>query len=436
MKKKKMICKKNKVRREPEGFVVLGLLLLSLLLGFENIQAEYNDLFKFVTLKESDMNDQQLRVMSFTNIVPTTRKTNIVQIQMDLSKQTEGINLNLFKDVNIPLSTTKIRHRAPKDYSWFGWDKTANRQAIIVVKDKDMVGTVRADGKLYKIKPMDENHHIIILVAEDSYPPDHPPGYHELEKRASLPKEKIQSQDLKDDGSIITVLVAYTHIAKIQAGNIEALIQLAIDETNQSYFQSQINCRLELVFTYQVDYLESGDMVLDRDYFCNNGDNYMDEVHVYRDKYSADIAILISGSGEACGIACKILADESNAFAVVAQNCATGYYSFGHEIGHLQGARHNLEVDNSNEPFKYGHGYYHSPNHWRTIMSYNCPEDCERIPLWSNPHVYYEGVPVGTVDWNFNAKVLNLTKSIIANFRQSQTDNSEIKKETDHEKAK
>ena len=57
------------------------------------------------------------------------------------------------------------------------------------------------------------------------------------------------------------------------------------------------------------------------------------------------------------------------AYAVVGQNCATGYYSFGHEIGHLQGARHNPEADGLTLPFAYGHGFQNNvAPRWRTIM--------------------------------------------------------------------
>jgi hypothetical protein len=143
----------------------------------------------------------------------------------------------------------------------------------------------------------------------------------------------------------------------------------------------------------------------------------MDEVHALRDQHAADVAILITKSGDACGIASDIYASEDTAFAVVGQNCATGYYSFAHEIGHLQGARHNPEADSSSTPFAYGHGYYNEPGKWRTIMSYACPAGCTRLKYWSNPNVQYSGVPTGTAALHNNARVLNETACRVANFR-------------------
>ncbi len=233
----------------------------------------------------------------------------------------------------------------------------------------------------------------------------------------TAPEGDPNSDNNGDQASTITVLVAYTPMAQSQTGNINALIQLAIDEANQSYSNSQINPRLHLVHRYQTAYAESGNMITDRNRFRINGDGYMDEVHALRNTYAADVAVVITGNGGWCGYASAIMANASTAFAVVQRSCATGNYSFGHEIGHLQGARHNQQADPTMAPFPYGHGYYHEPDSWRTVMSYDCPSGCTRLQYWSNPNVSYGGVPMGTAALNNNARVLNETAAQVANFR-------------------
>jgi hypothetical protein len=170
---------------------------------------------------------------------------------------------------------------------------------------------------------------------------------------------------------------------------------------------------------YQTSYVESADMALDRDRFRINGDGFMDEVHGLRNQHAADIAILITKSGNYCGIAAAIGAVADTAFAVVGQNCATGYYSFAHEIGHLQGARHNPQADPTTTPCAYCHGYFYETGHWRTVMSYECPAGCTRIKYWSNPNVLYGGVAMGTAATHHNARGLNNTACQVANFRSS-----------------
>jgi hypothetical protein len=58
---------------------------------------------------------------------------------------------------------------------------------------------------------------------------------------------------------------------------------------------------------------------------------------------SADIALLLTAvtDFDSCGIANINGIINGSTFAVVHQSCATGSYSFAHEIAHLFGAHHN-----------------------------------------------------------------------------------------------
>ena len=140
-------------------------------------------------------------------------------------------------------------------------------------------------------------------------------------------------------------------------------------------------------------------------------------VKQHRDKGGADLQVLIINKSDYCGLADAILATEETAFAIVHYNCATGYYSFAHELGHLMGARHDEETDPTLPPFPYGHGYRDHMK-WRTIMAYNCPQSCNRIQYWSNPNVMYGGEPMGIVNRSDNARVLNETATTMASFRK------------------
>ncbi len=231
------------------------------------------------------------------------------------------------------------------------------------------------------------------------------------------------AQTTVDDGSIIRVLVAYTSSAKSaeegSGGTISGLIQLAIDETNQSYANSQISPRVVLAYSYQVSYTEV-DYTTDLNRFVGTSDGYMDEVHTFRSEYTADMNVLIFNNSTYCGAAPVVMASASTAFCVVHYDCATGYYSFGHELGHLQGAHHNPEDVGGTPPFtSYGHGYRRctSPQ-FRTVMAYANPSFCNvpRVQYWSNPNVNYEGVPMGTAATHDNHRVLNETAATVDAF--------------------
>ena len=114
---------------------------------------------------------------------------------------------------------------------------------------------------------------------------------------------------------------------------------------------------------------------------------------------------------------------ESYAFSVVGWRCATGYYSFAHEMGHNMGSHHDRANASGPGAYDYSHGYQAPDEAFRTIMAYNCPGECPRVNYWSNPAVSYGGQPTGVVhtapDSADNRRSLNNTAYTVANFRSA-----------------
>jgi hypothetical protein len=204
---------------------------------------------------------------------------------------------------------------------------------------------------------------------------------------------------------VIDVIVAYTQAAARGYANIvREVIEPAMEAGNESFRLSGIgHIKLHLVHAYQTNYVESGDQFVHLWRFADKGDGYMDEVHELRDRYRADVAILIVDDPDGCGQATRVSADEDEAFAVVHHACAKANFSLVHEIGHLLGASHERA---------YVHG-----NEWRDIMSYkaNCG-GCPRLPVWSNPNVLIGGVPAGSIGHD-NARVIAENGVRVAAFR-------------------
>ena len=150
--------------------------------------------------------------------------------------------------------------------------------------------------------------------------------------------------------------------------------------------------------------------------FADKGDGYMDEIHKLRDKYRADVAVLIVDDPNGCGLSTRVHADATEAFAVVHHACAATTYSLAHEIGHLIGARHDRGMDTNTVPFPYGHGFVNGTA-WRDIMSYkeSCG-GCPRLPVWSSPKVVVDGTVAGAEDTD-NARVIIEQAARVAGFR-------------------
>lgn len=229
-----------------------------------------------------------------------------------------------------------------------------------------------------------------------------------------------------DSGSTIDVLVTYSNEALNAEGSLAAMrarIALAVTETNGGYRNSGVHPRLRLVRIVGLNYSESGSFDTDVARLAGQGDGYLDAIHGLRTTYGADLVALIIANTDYCGLADDINATAATAFTTVSDSCATGYYSFGHEFGHLQGARHDTYVDPTNTPYSYGHGYVNLAQHTRTVMSYNnkCSDrgfNCTRLQYWSNPNKKYHHKATGTSSTK-NYLVLNKTAHRVANFRSS-----------------
>ncbi len=101
---------------------------------------------------------------------------------------------------------------------------------------------------------------------------------------------------------------------------------------------------------------------------------------------------------------------------MVHRTCATGYYSFAHELGHNQGAHHD-PANASGAIYPYAYGYQEPFNSFRTVMAYNCSGGCTRVAQFSNPDVLYNGKSTGTSSNNDNSRTLNTTAATVASFR-------------------
>lgn len=405
--------------------ITLGTLFLAAAAGAEDGQVR--PLFSRETLREDRLTEQQKLALSTLRATPTTGAMRIARAELTLL-QTESVLLNLFPGKDVVAVRERIDLLDDQDaFVWFGSiPGKMPGSVILVVRRGNVTGTIRPNGELYIVRPVGEGLQAVIRVDESQLGPDEPPDFNDqVLKDRPWPKMGNRSWaegSPRRGGTTQSLLVVYTPAAAAAAGDIVSLIDLGVAETNTSYLNSDVSVdgvplELELAYTSEVAYVESGSIGSDREALMNPSDGSMDEVHDLRDEYLADAVLLLVNAGS--GIASAILADPNRAFGVVNQSYVSPNYTFAHELGHLQGARHNPEVDPSIAPFPHGHGYRYAAGGWRTIMSYPCDPGtpCTRVLYWSNPDILYGGVSMGTVETNDNARVLGETAHILSNFR-------------------
>jgi hypothetical protein len=342
--------------------------------------------------------------------------------------------LNFFPDAVYTAVLDRVERNPSGSFSWIGHlEGVELSEVTLVIKDGVMVGNAVAPGLFYQVRYVEDGVHAVREADQAAFPPEAPPI------PVDLPAGDVaQPTGVVDDGSTIDVLVVYTDdVLAYYGGNTQDvvnMIELAVSETNTGYENSGIAQRVNLVHTEMISYDESDfNWSQTLFLFATHGDGYFDTITEpttgLRDIYLADESVLIvMGDLQYCGMAYLMSSlspyFESSAFAVVARNCATGYYSFGHEMGHNMGAHHDRANASGEGAFSYSYGYQAPDKAFRTVMAYNCspsPPGCPRVNHWSNPDVLYGGQPTGVVYTATNSadnrRTLNNTAYTVANFR-------------------
>ena len=241
-----------------------------------------------------------------------------------------------------------------------------------------------------------------------------------------------------DNGGNLDVLVVWTANAECRnsglargcertpqtKSNIEATINLAVTETNTAYDLSSVATQLNLVHAEYIEYTETSNAYNDAlGQLKSTTDGIMDNVHALRTLYGADLVAMIIDDPQYCGIA-YLGPSQSLMFSVTAWNCATGYYSFGNEIGHNLGCNHDKGTKDACSSSATNYGYRDPSADFRSILAYNCASGqcdenagggCTRVQRFSNPYNLYNGKIIGDTSTN-NAKKINDVKATIAAY--------------------
>ncbi|MEA3276095.1 MAG: M12 family metallo-peptidase [Pseudomonadota bacterium] len=353
--------------------------------------------------------------------VTRARNVAVAIDAVDGVQPADVLGLNLFADAVFDGRVEAVKVLGANRAIIRGVLKGVDGSQFMLARNQDvLVGTIRAgDLGVFYLRHTQGGHQV--QAVDQSALPACATGH---EHALSAPKQSLDLATVYDDGSVIDVMVVYTPNARISVGGttaMQALIDLAVSETNTAYLESQISHRINLVHSYEVNYSSSGSFDIDLNRLTSNTDGYMDDVHPTRDQYSADLVSLFTNNGQYCGIAWVMTAlttgFEANGFNVVFHGCATGYYSFGHELSHNMGSAHDrANAGAALYPYSYGWRFLGSDGlEYRTVMAY---APGTRVDRFSNPNVAYQDTATGTVD-DDNARSINDAALTVSNFRDS-----------------
>jgi len=222
-----------------------------------------------------------------------------------------------------------------------------------------------------------------------------------------------------EDNYVIDVLWVYTQQALAYIGNEEEVLlqcQIAVDDANASFANTKLPFSVRIVGLHYTDYTETDDYL---SHLQNPNDGYMDEVHPLRDAKAADIVVLITQNGS-CGLAYVSPNNPAYGFQECSAGCLVEDWAhpFRHELGHNLGSQHY--TTDTYGYFSWSSGHRLTPNGGEeigTAMGGN------NIPHYSNPNVYYGGVPtghpIGPDEEADNFSAFSVTVPMVADFRCS-----------------
>lgn len=325
------------------------------------------------------------------------------------------------------ITFTRVKSETPKANTriWTG-DAETGAQAVFVVVDGVLSGTVFVDGNVFEVIATGAGSYALVELDSTAFPTDdgHTPDLVAPDVLGS--STTTTPTTAADGGVVIDVMIVWTPAAELQAGGVSAIqsrIVNAIANANLVYANSGVPAQLRLVHSAPVTFTET---VINTDLNNLRGttDGMLDDIHALRTSVGADIVSLFGAGYRTagyCGMG-SIMTTISTSFApmafnIVDQSCAVSNLSFTHEVGHNQGLHHDPANATSAGATAYAYGYQDPLGTFRTVMSYGT---ATRIPYLSSPVVYYNGGATGTTTQD-NARTLAATAPVVASLRTDPT---------------
>jgi hypothetical protein len=188
------------------NFVLITFLSIIFPLHLFGKDKEHRFLFKPVPVsKKAALSPGEEKEIKRLKEIKTTAGIQVMEINLKvlLSK---SITLNPEDDKAFDAITDSIEKRSEKDFTWFGKipSLAETGSAVLVVKNGQVTGSIRAGEELFEVVPLGSGRHAIVKVDQTKLPSDeggHPEKIERLQRelREKYTKESPGERDRAED---------------------------------------------------------------------------------------------------------------------------------------------------------------------------------------------------------------------------------------------
>lgn len=402
---------------------------------FISAQGINNVLFEYASRGEISFSQKQSQKVDRMINNPIYLSHHFVKVNNLIDVQNNGeIMVNLPDKANPEKFVTKrSKYTSPTEYEFYGDLDPCDIQRMgyvhIIAKDGNIYGQINLEDEIYDLQDFGDNRNVLFKIDQNIYTESECVTDHTNKVKSS--SNKLNSTARNGDGCDVRVLVLFTNAAN-QIGNPQNSANLFIEQTNQSICNSEADVTFTLAGVQElVGFNESTggadggeDITATRDALQTSGN-----ANQLRNQFEADMVVLLTdgnffiGGDQIFGVSfLSNWGDPNFAYAVVEIDAAGGRFTFGHELAHDFGCKHNNDdrtapafvFDARGHNFSQGCCWPFRPTR-RTVM--NTLDDGSRIMHFSNPDVKFKGKRTGVIDSRDNEDQLTAEGCNISAYR-------------------